>query len=82
MAWRTLQEHLELRPEHVTLTGALDHDPPQNALTITCPDTGVPEVLTVDLTSYGYIAFPGEVFVKDWSEHSGLASVMSTAGEN
>lgn len=80
MAWTTLQEHVELRLEHVTLTGTVEYDPSQNALTIMCPDTDESEVLTVDLTQYGYVAFPGEVFVKDWSEHSGLAGAIQAAG--
>ena len=80
MTWTTLREHVELLLEHVTLTGAVEHDPSQNGLTITCPDTGESEALTVDLTSYGYVAFPGEVFVKDWSEHSGVADAIQAAG--
>lgn len=80
MAWTTLQERVELRLEHVTLTGAVEHAPSQNALTITCPNTAESEVLTVDLTQYGYVAFPGEVFVKDWSEHQGLAAALEQAG--
>ena len=80
MTWTTLREHVELLLEHVTLTGAVEHDPSHNGLTITCPDTGNSEVLTIDLTSYGNVAFPGEVFVKDWSEHQGLAAALEQAG--
>lgn len=80
MAWTTLKDRVELPLEHVTLTGAVEHDPSQNALAITYPDTGQSEVLAVNRTAYGYVAFPGEAFVKDWSEHGGLAAAIQAAG--
>lgn len=36
-------------------------------------------MLTVNLLGSGYVAEPGEVFIKDWSEHSGLAAALVAA---
>lgn len=80
MAWTTLREEAEINLPHLTLTGKVEYEPGLQALTITDPATGEEEVLSVNLTEYGYIAFPGEVFVKDWSEHSGLAAAIQAAG--
>lgn len=38
------------------------------------------EPLSTSLIAYGYIEFPGEVFIKDWSEHEGLAAALADAG--
>lgn len=80
MPWTTLKEEAEINLPHLTLTGKVEYDPGQQALTITDPTTGEEEVLSVNPTEYGYIAFPGEVFVKDWSEHQGLPAALEQAG--
>lgn len=38
------------------------------------------EVISTNLISYGYITMPGEVFIKDWSEHEGLTQSLVDAG--
>lgn len=38
------------------------------------------EWLSTDLTASAHAARPGESFVKDWSEHSGLAAALASAG--
>lgn len=80
MTWRTLKEQAEIKLPHLTLTGRVEYDAGQQALTITDRATGEEEVLSVNLTDYDYIAFPGEVFVKDWSEHQGLPAALEQAG--
>lgn len=42
--------------------------------------TGEEEVLSVNLVTYGLLPGPDEVFVKDWSEHAGLAQSLVDAG--
>ena len=43
-------------------------------------ETGEDEVLSIDLSEYGYVPGPDEVFVKDWSEHHGFAAALQAAG--
>lgn len=80
MTWRTLKEEAEIELPHLTLIGRVGYNAGLQALTITDPATGEEEVLSVNLTDYGYIAFPGEIFVKDWSEHRGLPAALEQAG--
>lgn len=80
MTWTTIRTRTELALPHVTLTGTLAYNPGRAALIIADHDTCESEVLTVDLTVYGHLAAPGEVFVKDWSEHHGLAAALEAAG--
>lgn len=79
MTWGTLQEEITLAFNEIELTGRIEHDPAQNALGVLFPG-GDSEVLTVDLLASGYVAFPGEVFVRDYSEHSGLPAALVAAG--
>lgn len=62
----------------IELTGSLHHDDAQRALTLLTQDG--PERVSVNLEAYGLIPGPGRVFVKDWSEHSGLAARLAEAG--
>ncbi|RGE19072.1 hypothetical protein [Leucobacter sp. wl10] len=80
MTWKTLRENAYLTFNDVVLEGRIEYDPSQHALAIVHPDTGEKEVLTVDLLASGFVARPGEVFVKDWSEHSGLAHTLARNG--
>lgn len=41
---------------------------------------GEQELLSVNLGSYGFRAPEGQVFVKDYSEHSGLPDALRAAG--
>lgn len=80
MTWTTIRDRVELDLSDVTLSGVLAYNPARASLIIADHETGEAEVLTVDLTVYGYVAFPGEFFVKGWSEHSGLAIALEVAG--
>ena len=80
MTWTTIRDRVKLALPHVTLSGVLAHNPARASLIIADHETGEAEVLSVDLAVYGYVAAPGEVFVKGWSEHSGLATALEVAG--
>ncbi len=80
MPWTTTRDRVELILSHVTLSGVLAYNPARASLIVADQETGEAEVLTVDLTVYGYVAGPGEVFVKGWSEHSDLATALEMAG--
>lgn len=67
----TLTGELELRQGVLVLAGATSPN---------YDDFPSDEVLSTSLRAYGYIEFPGEVFIKDWSEHSGLAAALVDAG--
>lgn len=38
------------------------------------------EVVSINLSQYGLRPEPGRVFIKNWSEHDGLADALVTAG--
>ena len=69
----TLTGELGLRQGVLVLAGATSPDYDDD-------DFPSDEVLSTSLRAYGYIEFPGEVFIKDWSEHSGLAAALVDAG--
>lgn len=73
--WTTIRDRLELILPSVTLA----YNPFRAALIVADHDAFEAEALTVGLTVYGYVAAPREVFVKDWSEHSGLAAAIDYA---
>lgn len=79
MSWDTLHEGITLAFNEIELAGRIEHDANQHALEMLFPE-GDSEILTVDLHSSGYVAFPGEVFVRDYSEHSGLPDALAVAG--
>lgn len=79
MAWTTIRDRVELALPDVTLSGVLAYNPARASLIIADHETGEAEVLTVDLAVYGYVGFPGEFFVKGWSEQSGLATALEVA---
>ncbi|WAL40992.1 hypothetical protein BRM1_03770 [Brevibacterium sp. BRM-1] len=80
MTWKTINESVTVHYPHFTMTGSIDHDPAQAALAQVDAETGEDEVLSVDLSGYGYVPGPHEVFVKDWSEHRGFAAALQVAG--
>lgn len=79
MTGTPLQEETTLAFNGIELTGRIEHDPAQSALEMLFSD-GDSEVLTVDLLAAGYVAFPGEVFVRGYSEHAGLPAALVAAG--
>lgn len=68
-----------LRLPEFDLEGYLTYDARRGALTLT-DHHGEVEVLSVDLWAEGYVAAPGEILVRDWSEHAGLAGALVDAG--
>ena len=75
----TTYTNVLLRLGDVQLSGTISYDHRTQRLEITHPDSDL-EVLSIDLLLQGYIAFPGEAFVKDWSEHAGLTDALVMAG--
>ena len=60
------------------LSGSLHHDIVNQSLMLVT-DEG-PEPFSVSLLDYGFIPLPGNVFIKDWSEHEGLTTRLEAAG--
>lgn len=69
----------DLLLSEIVLTGRVAFDRARQLLTLTEP-SGDAEVLNVDLTLEGYVTFPDELIIRDWSEHSGLTSALVDAG--
>lgn len=79
MAWITIREHAVLSLPDLDLVGDIKYDSRQHALVLIDPSTADEEVLTLSLLSSGFVAAMDEVFVKNWSEHSGLAAALVAA---
>jgi len=62
----------------IELTGALVHDDENRVLELEL-DEG-PEPISISLQGYGLTPERGNVFIKDWSEHSGLTARLERAG--
>ncbi|MFF4410144.1 hypothetical protein [Streptomyces sp. NPDC001404] len=62
----------------IELTGVLVHDDENRVLELEL-DEG-PEPISISLQGYGLMPEPGSVFIKDWSEHSGLTARLAQAG--
>ena len=80
MAWKTVIESATVRYPQFTMTGTIEHEPDLVALAHIDETTGEVEVLSTDLRVYGLVPGPGEVFVKNWSEHAGFAASLQKAG--
>lgn len=77
----TTATRLELR-EELTLTGTIAYDPATQLLELIDEEAGDVEVLSISLDAYGHTAPPRHVYVyvKDWSEHRGLAHALERVG--
>ncbi|MFC9755209.1 hypothetical protein [Streptomyces sp. NPDC056921] len=62
----------------IKLTGSLHHDDESRSLVLETEEG--PEHISVSLRSYGFTPKPGNVFIKDWSEHAGLTARLEQAG--
>lgn len=62
----------------ISLTGDLVHHEDHRALELVTEEG--PERLSTDLSAYGLLPAEGNVFVKDWSEHAGVADSLVLAG--
>ena len=80
MTWAMHREAVSLRLSEIELEGDLYYDSVQSSLCLVDPETGEDEVLTVSLLRDGYVAFPGQIFVRDYSEHFGLPAALVAAG--
>lgn len=65
---------------NVTVSGEVLYLTDQNALVLLDEVTGCRERLSVNLEAYGLQPKPGHVFIKDWSEHKGLADSLEASG--
>ncbi|MFF8902526.1 hypothetical protein ACF082_34215 [Streptomyces lydicus] len=63
----------------IELTGALVHDDEVRVLELENAE-GPAEPISISLQGYGLTPEPGNVFIKDWSEHSGLTARLERAG--
>ncbi|MEV0445757.1 hypothetical protein AB0I84_20910 [Streptomyces spectabilis] len=63
----------------IELTGALVHDDENRVLELEDAE-GPAEPISISLQAYGLTPEPGHVFIKDWSEHSGLTARLAQAG--
>lgn len=64
----------------VTIRGDVVYLGAQDSLVIVDKSTGVPEALSTNLSAYGITPRPGHVFIKDWSECSGLTESLADSG--
>ncbi|MFD4245803.1 hypothetical protein ACFWP3_30050 [Streptomyces sp. NPDC058525] len=63
----------------IELTGALVHDNETRVLELKNAE-GPAEPISISLQGYGLMPEPGNVFIKDWSEHSGLTARLARVG--
>lgn len=71
--------HHDLLLHDIVLSGQVTFDRTRQLLEIRDTD-GDSEVLNVDMTMHGYVCFPDELILKDWSEHSGLTAALVDVG--
>lgn len=79
MTWIAIRDDVTVIYPLFEMTGEVLFDVTQSALVHHDPVQGE-EHLSTDLTSSGFMAGPGECFIKDWSEHSGFAPALVEAG--
>ncbi|MFD7540176.1 hypothetical protein [Streptomyces sp. NPDC059819] len=63
----------------IELAGTLVHDDELRVLELKS-DEGSAEPISISLLGYGLMPEPGNVFIKDWSEQSGLTARLARAG--
>lgn len=73
-----IRNNVTVRFFDLDLIGDVDYDPELQLLEL-MTDEGT-EPLSISLDVYGLRPNPGNVFVKDWSEHEGLAASLQDAG--
>ena len=77
--FKTIAEDVTISFSAITLRGDVEFIAPTRALVLTSPD-GPGEVMTTNFGSYGLNPREDTVFIKDWSEHTGLAASLEAAG--
>lgn len=76
----TVGENASVDFGNITISGDVLYLGAQNALVLMDEQTGCQERLSTNLEAYGLTPKPGHVFIKDWSEHRGLANSLSNSG--
>jgi hypothetical protein len=62
-------------------TSDVEHDADQHALLFPATEDGPQDVISINLEAYGLKPKADDhVFIKDWSEHSGLTESLTKAG--
>ncbi|MGW0920676.1 hypothetical protein ACWD3J_16870 [Streptomyces sp. NPDC002755] len=75
----TVKHDVTVRFGGIELTGVLVHDDENRVLELENAE-GPAEPISISLQSYGLTPGPGNVFIKDWREHSGLTDRLTQAG--
>lgn len=76
----TIASDVQARFCGVTIPGDVEHDAEQHALFL-ADDEGPAQVISINLDSYGLKPSAEDtVFIKDWSEMSGLTDSLVQAG--
>ena len=78
MTFKTIATNTSVAFPGITLDGSIEHDDDQRALVMFTAEG--PETLSVNLQAYGLLAPSGHVWIKDWSEHEGLAASLAASG--
>lgn len=76
----TVAENASVDFSSTTLSGDVLFLGEQHALLLTDKETGLPERLSVNLEAYGLTPRPGHVFIKDWSESTGVTASLVNSG--
>jgi len=77
--FKTIAEDVTVSFSAITLRGDVEYIAPTRALVLNSTD-GPGEVITTNLGHYGLEPREDTVFIKDWSEHTGLAASLEAAG--
>lgn len=80
MAMADIKEGVIFELGGTSYSGILQHDDERRALGFVDAEELIGEVISVNLAAYGLEAPEGHVYIKDWSEHSGLADSLQEHG--
>jgi hypothetical protein len=77
----TITDEVTIAFSAITLTGRVDFNPANHTLVLRGRDTDPRgEVMTTNLNAYGLEPREDTAFIKDWSEHTGVAASLEAAG--
>lgn len=81
MSQTPVNKVITIKAKYVELTGSLFTSTyVDGATALQLMTEEGPETLSVNLSAYGLHPDPGNVFIKDYSEHEGLAQALVKAG--
>ncbi|MFD4577408.1 hypothetical protein ACFWNK_34110 [Streptomyces sp. NPDC058417] len=75
----TAKHNVTVKFGRIELTGSLVHDDEHRVLELETAE-GPAEPISISLQGYGLTPEPGNIFIKDWSEHSGLTARLAQVG--